>query len=196
MTQENNGLTTHSFEEYFKKAKRFHGFAAPGVLIGGFMVNKAKKGLPVGTLSKSLCETSHCLPDALQLLTPCTIGNGRLRIISLGHFALSIFHKDAGIGSRVSLDLTKLEPWSEIRDWHMKLKTKKERDYKTLLRHIREAGESILLERPIKIKPGFIGQTKLRTMAICPACGESFPAAVEGLCLACRGEGPYERLGD
>jgi formylmethanofuran dehydrogenase subunit E len=82
------------FEEYLKEVETFHGFAAPGLLVEGYMVNKAKKQIPSGVLYEALCETPKCLPDAVQLLTPCTIGNGRLRIISLGRFALSLSYKD------------------------------------------------------------------------------------------------------
>jgi ferredoxin len=104
-----------SFEEYIKEAEAFHGFASPRLLVGGYMVNKAKKQIPSGVLYEALCETPKCLPDAVQLLTPCTIGNGRLRIISLGRFALTLFNKDTGVGIRVFLDLAKLESWLELK---------------------------------------------------------------------------------
>ena len=179
------------FEEYIKEAEIFHGFAAPGLLVGGFMVNKAKKQIPPDVLYEAICETSKCLPDAIQLLTPCTIGNGRLRIISLGRFALSLFNKDTGSGVRVFPDPIKLDPWLELKAWYMKLKTKREQDLNLLISQIKQAGEEILKQQPIRIKPGVYRKIGRGPMAFCPVCGETYPAATGRSCLACQGESPY-----
>ena len=60
-----------------------------GVVIGGFMVDMAYKHLPEGVLLDAFCETEKCLPDAIQLLTPCTMGNGWLKVNNIGRFALT-----------------------------------------------------------------------------------------------------------
>ena len=179
------------FEEYIKEAETFHGFAAPGLLVGGFMVNKAIQHFPAGVLYEALCETSKCLPDAVQLLTPCTIGNGRLRIVSLGRFALSLFNKDTGSGVRVFPDPIKLDPWLELKAWYMKLKTKHEQDLNLLISQIKQAGEEILKQQPIQIKPEVYRKISRGPMALCPVCKETFPAATGRSCLACQGESPY-----
>lgn len=179
------------FEEYIKEAETFHGFAAPGLLVGGFMVNKAIQHFPAGVLYEALCETSKCLPDAVQLLTPCTIGNGRLRIISLGRFALSLFNKDTGSGVRVFPDPIKLDPWLELKAWYMKLKTKREQDLNLLISQIKQAGEEILKQQPIRIKPEVYRKIDRGPMALCPVCRETYPAATGRSCLACQGESPY-----
>ena len=114
-------IGSFSFEEYKNYAESFHGFAAPGLILGGFMVDLALRNLPPGILFQALCETSHCLPDAIQLLTPCTTGNGWLRVIDLGRFALSLYDKKEGSGIRVFLDPEKLEPWPRIKTWLFKL---------------------------------------------------------------------------
>lgn len=163
-----NTFCLFPFEEYIQRVETFHGFAAPGVLIGGFMVQKAKKQIPKGVLYEALCETEKCLPDAIQLLTPCTVGNGRLRIVSIGRFALSFFNKDTGAGIRVFPDPVKLEDWQELKDWYMKRKTKEEQDISLLISQIKEAGEEILRQQPIQIKPEFIRKTKRGSLAICP----------------------------
>jgi len=180
-----------SFEEYLKEAEAFHGFAAPGLLVGGYMVNKAIKHFPAGALYEALCETSKCLPDAIQLLTPCTIGNGRLRVISLGRFALSLFDKDTGVGIRVSPNPAKVESWPELNAWYTKLKTKHEQDLNLLISQMKQAGEEILEQRPIRIKPEVYGKISRGPMALCPGCGETYPAAAGSSCLACQGESPY-----
>jgi formylmethanofuran dehydrogenase subunit E len=83
MKNEKSTFGLFSFEAYIKQVETFHGFAVPGVLVGGFIVIKAKKQIPQGGLYEALCETEKCLPDAVQLLAPCTVGSGRLRIVSV-----------------------------------------------------------------------------------------------------------------
>ena len=180
-----------SFEGYIKEAEAFHGLAAPGLLVGGFMVRKAMKHFPPGVLYEVLCETSKCLPDAIQLLTPCTIGNGRLKIISLGRFALSLFNKDTGAGVRVFPNPAKIESWPELNAWYMKLKTKHEQDLSLLISQIKQAGEEILAQQRIRIKPEVYRKISRGPMALCPVCRETFPAATGRSCLACQGENPY-----
>lgn len=180
-----------SFEKYIKEAEAFHGFAAPGLLVGGFMVRKAMKHFPPGVLYEVLCETSKCLPDAIQLLTPCTIGNGRLRIIPLGRFALSLFNKDTGLGVRVFPNPAKVESWPELNAWYMKLKTKHEQDLNLLISQIKQAGEEILEQHPVRVKPEVYRKISRGAMALCPVCRETFPAAIGRSCLACQGESPY-----
>ncbi len=54
-----------------------------GLLVGGYMVEKARKELPKGTLFESVkVESAKCLSQMpVQLLTPCSIGNQRLKIL-------------------------------------------------------------------------------------------------------------------
>ena len=60
----------YGFEDYLGLVKAFHGNVAPGLVIGGFMVDLAQRRLPAGVLFDAICETRNCLPDAVQLLTP------------------------------------------------------------------------------------------------------------------------------
>ena len=83
----------------------------------------AIRNLPDGVLYDAICETRSCLPDAIQLLTPCTMGNGWLKIIHLGRFALTLYDKQNYEGVRVFLDAEKVEAWPEIKAWYFKLKT-------------------------------------------------------------------------
>src|SRR5208282_754967 len=61
-------ILAYTFEEYSALVRKFHGSAAPGVMIGGFMVDLAYSRLPSGGLFDVICETAKCLPDAVQLL--------------------------------------------------------------------------------------------------------------------------------
>ena len=109
------GSRTH--EEFMEEARAFHGYPAPGLIIGGYMVELAKRHMPEGVLYDAVSETAHCLPDAVQLLTPCTFGNGWLRVLPFGIYAVTLYDKATGEGVRVELDNDKLEPYDAIRSW-------------------------------------------------------------------------------
>jgi formylmethanofuran dehydrogenase subunit E len=48
------------------------------------MTDLACRHLPADGLFDAISETPKCLPDAIQLLTPCTIGDGWLTIVNEG----------------------------------------------------------------------------------------------------------------
>jgi len=184
-------IGSYSYEEYVHLVKSFHGNLAPGLIIGGFMVDLALRKLPEGEFFDALCETPVCLPDAIQILTPCTIGNGWLKIVDFGRFALSLYEKNEGQGIRVYLDSVKIESWPEIKNWFFKLKSKKEQDLQILLDQIKEAGHNILSLQEVQLQPHFLKKRKLGQVVICALCGEAYPAKDGNLCRACQGETPY-----
>ncbi len=184
----------YSFEEFKDMAAAFHGYPAPGILIGGYMVEAAKSRLPAGTLFEALVETSKCLPDAVQLLTLCSTGNNWMKVINLGRYALSLFDKHTGQGCRVSLDLDKLQAWPEIRSWFLKLTPKPEQDTTRLFAEIEQAGDRYLQLREINIHSKFLGKQHMGEIAVCPVCAEAFPRKDGTLCRGCQGENPYRAL--
>jgi len=179
------GLTR---EEYLDRITVFHNYPAPGLLVGGFMVDAARKNLPDGTLFEALCETQACLPDAVQLFTPCTLGNGWLRLRDIGRYALTLYDKYTGEGFRVILDPAKFGPYPEIAGWFLKLKHKHDQDSDKLREEVFEAGESILTVTRVRVSPTWIGKRSKGSIAVCPACGEAYPAMHGSVCLGCRGE--------
>jgi formylmethanofuran dehydrogenase subunit E len=181
----------YSFQEYCDLVKGFHGYPAPGVLIGGYMVAAAQRQLPAGTLYDALCETRSCLPDAIQLLTLCSVGNGWLRVLHFGRYALSLYDKYTGAGWRVFIDPEKLEAWPEIKTWFFKLKPKKEQDSPQLFKEIEAAGATICSLETIQMQPQFLVRRSTGTIALCPTCREAYPAADGCVCRACQGEAPY-----
>lgn len=184
----------YSYEEYLDAVRSFHGFAAPGVIIGGFIVDLALKNLPEGEFFDAICETQVCLPDAVQLLTPCTTGNGWVKVLDFGKFAVTLYEKKSGEGVRAYLDMEKLKNWSEINSWFLKLKSKKEQDLDLLMSQIKEAGHNILSIQRIKVDPESLERKKGGPSAICPDCGESYPAKHGPKCRACAGESPYQKI--
>lgn len=171
--------------------KNFHGTAAPGVLIGGHMVDRALRDLPGGFLYDAISETGKCLPDAIQLLTPCTIGNGWLKIIDIGRYALSFYNKENGKGMRVFLDAEKIRPWPDINVWLFKLKSKQEQDSERLIRQIEEAGDTILSTQGVQVHPESVMKKRKGAVAVCPGCREAYPADNGNMCQGCQGRLPY-----
>jgi len=191
---ENSNEASFEIEEFIHRVQSFHGYAAPGVVIGGFMVHLALTRIPEGVLFDAISETPACLPDAIQLLTPCTVGNGWLKIINLGRFALSLYDKYHGNGFRVFLDPGKLEKWPEINDWFFKLKSKSEQSQEDILSQIKKAGVEICGVCPIQIKPEFLKKRDKGKIVICPSCKEPYPLRDGDICLACQGNSPYISL--
>jgi formylmethanofuran dehydrogenase subunit E len=186
-------IGSYSYEEYVHLVKSFHGNLAPGLVIGGFIVDLALQNLPKGDFFDAICETPVCLPDAVQLLTPCTIGNRWMTVVDLGRFAVTLYEKQTGKGIRVYLDTQKLRQFSEIDAWYFKLKTKQEQDLEKLLAQIKEAGHAILSTQPVQVKPEYLVKKHMGKTAVCPSCSEAYPQKDGASCRACQGQSPYEK---
>jgi len=187
-------ICTYSYEEYLQLVKSFHGNLAPGLIIGGFIVDLAMKNLPEGEFFDAVCETPVCLPDAVQILTPCTIGNGWLSIVNFGRFAVTLYEKYTGKGVRVYLDTEKLENWPEVRDWYFKKKKKNEQDKDLLMAQIKEAGHKLLSVQKVQVEPEKVRRKKMGPVGVCPVCGEAYPSKHGEKCLNCQGETPYSEV--
>ena len=184
-------ICTYSYEEYLHLVKSFHGNLAPGLIIGGFMVDLAMKNLPEGEFFDAISETPVCLPDAVQILTPCTIGNGWLSIVNFGRFAVTLYEKYSGKGVRVYLDTEKLNDWPEVRDWYLKKKKKNEQDPEVLLAQIKKAGHKLLSIQKVHVDFEKVRRRKMGPVGICPVCGEAYPLKDGASCRNCQGETPY-----
>lgn len=181
------GMTT---ETYLERIRAFHGHLAPGMVCGGFMVDLAYRHLPEGGLFDAIAETRACLPDAIQVLTPCTIGNGWLKIIDTGRFAIALYDKYTGIGVRVSLDPDRLSRWPETEIWAMKKKPKKEQDKDRLFGEILSAGPDLYKVEPVRVD--LDGFPKKGKISVCTRCGESFRGSGEtAVCAHCSGQVPF-----
>ncbi|BCS89823.1 FmdE family protein [Pseudodesulfovibrio sediminis] len=180
-----------SFDGFVDLATWFHNYPAPGLLLGGYMVEEAKRHIPEGVLYDAVCETSWCLPDAVQLLTPCTIGNGWLRVRNTGVYAVSLFDKFSGEGVRVRLDPAKLGPYPHTLCWLMKSRPKKEQDSAALRQEIRDHGLEMLTVKAVMVKPEVVSKRSKGTIVLCPICGDAYPAFHGSICRGCSGDSPY-----
>ncbi len=184
--------TAYSFEQFRDCISAFHGYPAPGLFIGAKMVDLALASLPSGCLFDAISETGNCLPDAIQLLTPCTVGNGWLKVFDLGRFAMALYDKHNGEGARVFLSPEKIALWAEIDSWFFKRKPKAEQDTRLLLEEIEQAGERILKMQKIRVCPEISDKISLGAKGLCPGCGESYPLKHGACCRACGGQSPYK----
>ena len=184
-------IGSYTYDEYLEAVRRFHGTVAPGVVLGGFMVDLALGNLPEGEFFDALCETRACLPDAIQLLTPCTTGNGWLKVVDLGRYALALYDKASGRGVRVYVDASKMEGWPGLKSWYFKLKPKKQQDSVRLLEEIKTAGAGVCSLQAVQLDPEFIKVRRRKGFKICMVCGEAYPVTDGSICRGCQGEAPY-----
>lgn len=181
-----------SLEEFLNTIENFHGWKAPGVVIGGFMVDLAQEYIGANVEADAIVETSHCLPDAIQLFTPCTFGNGWMKVVDWDKFALSLYDKKTLEGVRVWLDLEKARRFPDIYNWYMRLVPKKDLPLEVLLDSVLDTGRNMLSWAPVQITQ-FHGKNRKREIAVCPGCGEAYPSRQGDRCLSCKGEGYFHR---
>ncbi|MCF8045645.1 MAG: hypothetical protein K9J83_07270 [Desulfarculaceae bacterium] len=176
--------------------RAFHGYPAPGLIIAGKMVQTALGHIPRDILFDAICETGNCLPDAVQLLTPCTAGNGWMKVLPFQKFALTLYDKHTGEGCRVWIDTEKLEEFREIKCWFYKTRPKSEQNTDFLVRRIFEAGVNILSASPVKVDADRFVKKGLGEREICPVCNEVYPAGHGKTCRSCQGDSPYLEPGE
>lgn len=184
----------YTLDEFIETAEQFHGSAAPGLLLGGFMVDAALRGLTVKAEPAAICETPRCLPDAVQILTPCTMGNGRLTVHDLGHYAACLYDRADGRGVRVHLDPAGLDQYPQIKAWHLKLNPGTGLDPEKLRREIVSAGAALCRTEDVRVQPGLVIPEDQGGIVLCPVCGGAYPARDGETCRICQGESPYVEL--
>lgn len=183
-----------TYDDYTQKIKAFHGTVAPGILLGGFMVNLAMENLPKEGFYDVICETKTCLPDAIQLLTPCSIGNGWLKVLDHGRYAAIFYDKYTGVGIRITIDKSELEKWGEIHTWFLKLKPKHDQDSDLLFAQMRQAGTSVFSMTPAKVHQNYLKKEKMGKTTTCPICNETYPAKHGSICRGCASDLPYDLI--
>ena len=171
--------------------ENFHGWQAPGLVLGLFMVDWAIERIGNDIEADAIVETRHCLPDAIQLFTTCTVGNGWMKILDWDKFALSLYDRRTKHGFRVWLDLEKTQRYPELYKWYLRLIPKKELPLDVLLGVILEAGRQVLSSNAITMTR-YHDRVKKTHVNVCPVCNEAFAATQGPICLACKGQGYYD----
>jgi formylmethanofuran dehydrogenase subunit E len=186
---ESAGLSPR-LREYMEKCAEFHTYPAPGLLIGVFMVDYALEKLSAnpGERLYAVVETRKCAPDPLQVITHCTIGNNRLKVLPIGKFALTLNRQsnDPEVrGVRVYVDSRKLKAYPVIYSWFSNEPKEKQAAGKDrLLEDIIRAGRNILSAEEVILG---VTDKKAWTSSVCSKCGEMVPSdsLENGLCPGC-----------
>jgi formylmethanofuran dehydrogenase subunit E len=181
-------------ERVLEEITNFHGFRAPEVVIGAVMVDWAKENIGLGVEADAIVETLRCLPDAVQLFTPCTLGNGWMRVLDWDRFALTLYDRATRRGGRVWLDAAKTAAHPAIHDWFLKRVAKDALPLETLLGSILEVRRAVLSCRSV-IVTDFLRRPKKEKVGICPGCGEAFDPRAGDCCKGCL-RGGYFKLDD
>ena len=176
--------------ECLKTIEDFHGWKAPGLVLGLFMVDLAQELIGTQREADAIVETRHCLPDAIQLFTPCTVGNGWMKILDWDKFALSLYDRRNKNGFRVWIDLEKCQQFPKLYKWYMRLIPKKELPLDVLLGVILNAGRDVLSSNAITLTR-FHARVKKTLINVCPVCNEAYAATQGPVCLACKEHGYY-----
>lgn len=183
-----------AWSDFVDHVSGFHGYAAPGVLLGGIMVeiarDEVKRFQGDDVLFDAIAEAGSCLPDAVQLLTACTTGNGWLKVVDLSRYALTFYNKRNGEGVRVYVDGEKLKAYPNFHDWFMNLVDKKDQDENQLREEIRVGGAKVLGISRVSVDPKYLHKKRKGLVVNCPACGEPYPKRDGAVCLGCQGQSP------
>lgn len=187
-------------QDSIRECVAYHTSPAPGLLIGAFMADYALELLGADPKKQkifSVCETPKCAPDALQVIAKSSTGNGRLKIIPIGKFAITVNAATNGTTAkavRVFIDLEKLKKFPVIDTWYANSPRydKKTMD-ETLQQQIFRAGREILSFEWVSIK--ITPKAKWKPVT-CAVCGEPVPdyMAEGDRCGACGSMKYYEKI--
>jgi formylmethanofuran dehydrogenase subunit E len=185
--------------DYFSRCIEFHTYPAPGLLIGVFMVDYALELLGATPKEKlySVCETTKCLPDPLQVITHCTTGNHRLIVIPIGRFAITLNRPSDGPtadGVRVYVDRDKISNYKVLSRWYMNSPEFNPRtSKKALTEEILNAGRNILSHEKVRVT---VTPKQKWNSATCSSCGEMIPKDLleADICKGCGSLRYYENI--
>ncbi len=167
---------------------KFHGILSPGLTLGFFMVDYAQELMGDVAMLDAIVETQKCLPDAVQLMTPCSYGNGWMKVYDWGRYGLTLYDKRELNGVRVWLDMEKIRDYPVIHDWYFRVID--HHQWPQINQEIQKAQRDVLSWKKVKVKPQ--PKIKKRPHQFCPGCGESFWADLGERCPNCSGGGYLE----
>lgn len=179
------------YEALLIQMEEFHGYRSPGILLGGLMLDTALKKLEPTPYLNVVCETVVCLPDAVQMLTPCTIGNGFLQVLDWGKFALTTYDRQTLAGIRVWLNHDRLEMYPIVSRWFERTGRPREKPpFDTLAEEMLAAAPEIIVNQPVRLSSDLKDSQPVPT-GPCSQCGESYPLHHGPVCPACQGDAYY-----
>jgi formylmethanofuran dehydrogenase subunit E len=178
-------------KDFLIRMEEFHGYRSPGLLLGGLMLDTALENLGPTPYLNVVTETVVCLPDAVQLLTPCTIGNGFLQIFDWGKFALTGYDRLSLSGMRVWLKTAELNDYPLILSWFKRsAKRPQKPPFDLLASEILNGGTHLIGHQPVRLNRALKNPEHVPT-GPCPGCGESYRLSLGVACPACRNDAYY-----
>lgn len=180
------------YEDFLIRMEEFHGARSPGMLIGSMMLDVALKKLGPVPFLNVVCETIVCLPDAVQLLTPCTIGNGFLQVLDWGKFALTTYDRKALSGVRAWINHDRLANYTLVQEWFQRTGGPREKPpFEQLAKEILTARSQLISHVPVRLYRELKNSKPIPT-GLCPQCGESYRIDLGAICPACQGDSYYQ----
>ncbi|MFH1033551.1 MAG: FmdE family protein [Pseudomonadota bacterium] len=173
---------------FMLKAEEFHGHVSPGLMLGGFLLEAAWDRLGDTPYINAVVETVVCLPDVVQMLTPCTLGNGFMQVLDWGKFALTLYDRQTLSGYRAWADRQAIAAQPVIAGWF--LRTGQTLPKEEVVEHIARCGPGLARVKPVSLTRPLKPTEKVAT-GPCPRCGESYPLRLGAACLACQGQAYY-----
>lgn len=182
-------VTGDRARQFIEKAVGYHGFPAPGVIIGAYMVDIALEELGASPEDKlyAVAETSKCVSDSIGIITGCTSGSSKFHLFETGRLSIAI-GRDEGNDTaecvRVFIDHRKTSGYHALRAWYFNEPDAKDQ-LPALLEDILAAGRSILSSERVTVR--ILQKDHDWKPTICPVCGEMIPdnMIVENVCKAC-----------
>lgn len=165
------------------EVESFHCARAPGIVVGALMLDTALTKVKESEELAIVVETFSCLPDAVQILTPCTTGNGGLKVYDWGKFALTAYDKGLLKGVRTYVVHDTVAEWPLINQWFNPSGINSgSPDFNTITEEFFKARADLIgiQEVTIVLDDGYV---KNKKTGICEKCGD--------LCSACQGMAYY-----
>ena len=180
-----------NLSEFLIRMEEFHGYRSPGLLVGGMMVDVGLRRLGTTPYLNVVTETVVCLPDAVQLLTPCTVGSGFLQILDWGKFALTSYDRLNLSGIRVWLKPGGMADYPLIRRWFGRSDRPSEKPpFEDLAAEMLSGGETLFSYRVVNL-PKSLKENERVPTGICSSCGEFYALRLGSVCPNCSGMGYY-----
>lgn len=178
-----------AYEDFLIEMEVFHGHRSPGVLLGGLMLDTVLEKMESTPYLNIVCETVICLPDAIQILTSCTFGNGFLQVLDWGKFALTAYDRKTLAGVRGRLEPDRLLEYPLIHNWFERTGRPREKPpFDLLAEEMLGAAPQHFTCRPVLLHRALKDPNPVPT-APCPKCGESYPLHLGPACPSCSGKG-------
>lgn len=194
------GLEEHrmrTFEEYVSLAGK-EGSPRSGIVLGLRMALHGLRKLKLDDPQQVhdhlivVVETDRCLPDAMELVTGCRLGNRRLRFEDMGKMAATLFDFTAGrairLAAREEANQRALELFPQLEK-----EEALEKAYRVLPDEVLFATQFVEVELAPEDLPG-----NRPPRVLCAGCGESIGLGKQivkqgkFLCRSCAGQSYYK----